>query len=304
MNKRQSFEKTQLIDEWEKEERNLQPTEKALQYNASSNPGGLQTVIDGFCIMDMKGNILDISDRAARICGHSLRELHDGSLYDIDTRTPLEIVKHLKNVVKNRPDRFVMKLPHKDGRITEIEVITNFIEIGDGLFFCLFREITEKRHADQVHQKKEKELDTKTRALKEINMILNDLLEKRQSYKAGLENMEILLSNLKELAMPYLEIFNRILSDETQKAYLNILESKLNEIISPSSLKHSYEHLRLTPAQIQIATLVRGGKTTREIANLLNLSEKTIQDHRKNIRKKLGIINKKVNLKSYLTTFA
>ena len=59
-------------------------------------------------------------------------------------------------------------------------------------------------------------------------------------------------------------------------------------------------NLHFSPAQIKVANLVRQDKTTREIADLLGLSEKTIQDHRKNIRKKLRITNKKVNLKFYL----
>jgi DNA-binding CsgD family transcriptional regulator len=59
-------------------------------------------------------------------------------------------------------------------------------------------------------------------------------------------------------------------------------------------------YLSLSPAQVQVAGLVRENKTTKEIAELLNLSEKTIEDHRKHIRRKLGIMNKKVNLRSYL----
>ena len=63
-------------------------------------------------------------------------------------------------------------------------------------------------------------------------------------------------------------------------------------------------NISLSPAQIQVADLIKESKTTKEIADLLGLSENTIEDHRKAIRRKLGILKKKVNLKSYLSTLA
>ena len=59
-------------------------------------------------------------------------------------------------------------------------------------------------------------------------------------------------------------------------------------------------HIGLTPTEIDVANLIRHGKTTKQIVALLNLSSRTIETHRKNIRKKLGLDNKKVNLSSYL----
>ena len=57
-----------------------------------------------------------------------------------------------------------------------------------------------------------------------------------------------------------------------------------------------------TPAEIQITNLIKQGKTTKEIAEFLNLATSTIDSHRNNIRKKIGIKNAKTNLRAYLSS--
>ena len=86
------------------------------------------------------------------------------------------------------------------------------------------------------------------------------------------------------------------------KAYLDIIESNLKEIISQYSTDLLGRFSKLTPTEIQIADLIRRGNTNKEIAQLLNLSTATIAAHRQNMRKKLGITNKKMNLRSFLST--
>ena len=79
-----------------------------------------------------------------------------------------------------------------------------------------------------------------------------------------------------------------------------ILESNLKDIISPFSRRMTSTFLRLTPKELQIANMIKQGKTSKEIADLMGISSRTIETHRKNLRDKIGIGNKKVNLRTHL----
>ncbi|MCF8063198.1 MAG: response regulator [Deltaproteobacteria bacterium] len=152
-------------------------------------------------------------------------------------------------------------------------------------------EIRERKRA-------ERELETKRANLEEVNTALKVLLKKRDENRLEME--EKVLLNMKELALPYLARLRQTPLDPTQEAYMEILESNLNDIISPFSKRLSSRFWNFTPAEIKIANLIKQGKTTKEIAAMLNLSPKTVETHRKNIRKKLSIGGKKTNLRSHL----
>ena len=106
--------------------------------------------------------------------------------------------------------------------------------------------------------------------------------------------------NLKELVEPYLEKLRKSQLDEFQKSHLEILESNLKDIVSPFARKLSSLHYGLTPTEIRVANLVKAGKTTKDIAEILNSTTRAVEFHRQTLRKKLGLQEKKANLQSHL----
>jgi len=161
-------------------------------------------------------------------------------------------------------------------------------------------EIAGHKKAGEALRKREAELRLNSRHLEEVNTALRVLLRQRDEHKVEIE--EKVLSNLKELVLPFMKKLKESCLDAKQMGYVNILESNLNDLISPFSQKLSSQYLNLTPSEIQVANLVREGKTTKEIAELLNVSDNAIVFHRYHIRKKLGLKNQKINLRSYLSS--
>lgn len=152
--------------------------------------------------------------------------------------------------------------------------------------------------AEEALRRRESELEVKSRHLEEANTALKVLLRQRDEHKAELE--EKVLANLKELIIPYIQKLKESRLDAKEMGYVGILESNLREIISPFSQTLSSRHLSLTAKEIQVANLVKDGKTSAEIAALFGVSSNAVVFHRYNIRKKLGLTNQKVNLRSYL----
>ena len=158
-----------------------------------------------------------------------------------------------------------------------------------------------KKSRDELEERvkeRTKELEINTRNLEEVNTALGVLIKKRDEDKAELE--ERILANSKELVLPYIEKLENTPVDDRQKAYLSILVSNLNDIISPFSNFLTSGYGKLTSSEIQVSDLIKHGKRTKEIAELLSLSARTVESHRKNIRRKLGLINKRANLRSHL----
>ncbi len=164
----------------------------------------------------------------------------------------------------------------------------------------LKREIEERRQAEQSLLQKEEELRMKSLNLEEANTALKVLLKRGEQDKQELEDK--VLANIKELVLPYVEKLKMGNLDEKQKTYVEILESNLNDIISPFLKKLSSHYLNLTPTEIQVADLIKDGKSTKQIAEVLGISERAVEFHRNNIRDKLGLKNSKTNLRSYLMT--
>jgi PAS domain S-box-containing protein len=164
----------------------------------------------------------------------------------------------------------------------------------------LEQEIEERKRAERALRKREKELQAQSCHLEEVNTALRVLLKQREEDKNELG--EAVLQNVQELVNPYLQRFLNGRLSTQQKTLARILSTNLDNIISPfiNNLKSNFA--QLTPVEIKVASLVKEGMTNKEIADVLMVSKNTILFHRHNIRTKLGIKNKKINLRSHLLT--
>ncbi len=259
----------------------------------------LNAPFDMAALLDTNGTILAMNEAGARAFGKSPSELIGTCTFDLFSPDMARSRKAQvdKAIRLKKPVRFVDQRRAKwfDNSLYPIQN-----SLGEVTQLAIFvHDITDLKETEQALRQSEEELRIKTSKLEEINTALKVLIEKRKEDKIRLE--EDVLSNVKQLVEPYLARLRESGLDSAQGSLLDVLEINLKEITAPFMRAFSSEYLNLTPAEIRIANLVKQGKTTKEIAQLIDSAKWTVDFHRCNIRKKLGIQNRKINLRNYLS---
>jgi DNA-binding CsgD family transcriptional regulator len=138
--------------------------------------------------------------------------------------------------------------------------------------------------------------------LGEANTALKVLLKHREEDREELE--KTVLYNIGKLVAPYLEKLGKTALSPLQRDLAETIRTNLQDVVSPFLRTLTSQYLNMTPREIEVANLVKEGKTAKEIAELLNSSIRSIEFHKNSIRKKLGLVNRKTNLRSHLLSLS
>ena len=164
-------------------------------------------------------------------------------------------------------------------------------------------DITERKKAEELlnnsHDKLEKKVKERTAKLLEKNIALGEVLCQVEFEKKKIK--DDIVSNINELILPNIKRLRRK-GNAFDKRNLDILEKNLAKLTSSFGVKISSNETKLTPKQIEVCNLIRNGLMSKEIADVLNIAYRSVELHRTNIRKKLRITRKNVNLTAYLQT--
>ncbi len=143
------------------------------------------------------------------------------------------------------------------------------------------------------------ELVDKTKHLEELNTALKVLLRNREQELKELHD-SIALS-IKTNILPYLIRIMQSNPTQRQIESVKLIQNGLGKLLSPAVLATlTDKSIGLSPAQIRVAEMVRDGMTAKEIADALFISEGTVRTHREHLRRKLGLNNQKINLRTHL----
>ena len=255
----------------------IMETNRAWQLFASCNHIGMRP--------DMLNiNYLEICDTAGDESGDSARLVAQG----------------IRQVIQGETEEFTMDYPcHslEEKRWFYMRAIR--VPGSNPLRIVISHEnITPLKLAEQKIRQREEELKQKSLHLEETNTALRVLLRQRDEDLKELETT--FFQNLKLSILPYLDQLKKTHQKATGMALINLIESELKEIASPFLRHISNAEAVLTSQEIKIASLIKQDKSSKEIADIFNLSMTTINFHRRNLRDKLGLKHTGTNLSTFL----
>ncbi len=275
--------------------------EQALQESEEMKRALLNATTDAVMLLDLEGDILDINTAYADKFGRGIEELIGLYLWDLIPSDVQGLKENIDSVIqKGNSLRF--EAEYKGAWTDNIIYPVSDMQ-GNVLRIAIFsHDITTRKQAEEALLRHRDHLEEmvkeRTINLEQTNTALKVLLKRRDEDRIELEDKMVL--NVKELVLPFLEELKKRRLNEGQEALAEVIEYNLNDIISPFVRKLSSKFYNLTPTEIRIANLIKQGKVTKEIAEQLKISPRTIDIHRYHIRKKLGINTKKANLRTHL----
>jgi len=278
---------------------------EALRESEKRHRDLLATMTEGFIILDEAGNLTYANNRACEMLGYEKNEIegsHAAEFLDSGNRMIFE--EKMKEQQGGDMTTYELQWIRRDRRrITTLISSRPVVDSSGKLLesFAVITDISELKKTEAMLRTREQELLLEKTNLEEVNTALKVLLQKREE---TIEEVKSRLNlNLKKLVIPYVEKINVEGMDEQQAMILKIVTDNLNEITSEFSKNLGTRYADLSNMEIQIAQLIREGKSTKEIAVVFNISERTVEFHRANIRKKLGMKGSSVNLQTYLQQF-
>ncbi|MEJ2745498.1 MAG: LuxR C-terminal-related transcriptional regulator [bacterium] len=154
----------------------------------------------------------------------------------------------------------------------------------------LLTEIAKREKIQAELGEKKADLEKKNVALKEV---LSQIEQDKEQIKSDV------IANVEHLMMP---ILRKVKTKATriEAKYIDMLRRGLEEMVSSFGRKISDKAVKLSPREIEICNMIRNGSSSKEIADILNLTLKTVETHRVNIRRKLKLAGKDINLTTYL----
>lgn len=276
------------------------------------------------------GVILDVNDKWLQVLGYRRDQVVGRFFREFIVPDAKQVFDfHFGQLKEQGAQQNVeMQMIKEDGDILSVAFDGEIITSSEGeplQALCVFRDITRQKELDEIlynsratlerqvrertrelRKKGEEQdktlltLERKSQDLHDANVALKVLLEQGSKAKKELEGQ--ILANIKELVFPYLDELDMELKGKAAAAYVQLIRKRLAEITSSFSRELTSKLVELTPRELQVAELIKQGCSNKDIAMLLHIAPGTVDVYRNNIRKKLGLKKKKINLRAYLLT--
>jgi PAS domain S-box-containing protein len=250
---------------------------------------------EGIAIHD-KGLIIDANDALARMFGHSLSHLVGMHAEKLTTQESWKIMQEHMEAGYDRP--YEVTGVRKDGSTFALQTVGKTYRYrGKTLRVAIFRDITDLKHAEALLRKTADELRAERKVLEEKNVALKQILQHIENERKDYQQR--ICQDIRQAITPFVSRLRQESPAESQNR-LEALELRINTLLSKDIDAFRSRYERLSPRELEICEMIRKGLSSKQISESLTLSLVTVHKHREQIRRKLGLTGKKINLATYL----
>ncbi|MCA9398664.1 MAG: PAS domain S-box protein, partial [Candidatus Omnitrophica bacterium] len=292
-----------ITDSKEKQRLEREKVQEKLEQSEEYNRMLFELAPMGLALCTMEGKLVDLNPAYAKIIGRTVDETLGLTYWEI---TPKKYESQEEKMLENLNTKGVYgpyekEYIHKDGYLVPVRLSGMILERdGQRYIWSAVQNITEAKKYSEALQDSRLLLQSQKEALEQKNAALREILEQIEIEKKQIK--EDVVSNVEALLMPSLRKLRRKGSRLDLKN-IKVLENNIKDLTAPFGSKVSDKKWKLTPREIEICNLIKNGLSSKEISKMLNVSFRTVEIHRNNIRKKLEINKKNINLAAYLQSF-
>ena len=295
---------TLVIEQWanSSQQQNvdlLAESNRELTLEKSKYQNILTSISDLVFVLDQQGKIIELNQSAQNfLTGQPLLGTYIWNHFPINADNMSML---LKNYVCKQ--RHSLKNDKNSHHFDMMLVPLHEVSLVSNTFLAVFTDVSAHIQQQSVLEalvsKRTDDLEKEKQHLEEMNITLKNVLRSIEQQKD--ETVHEHVTVLKEKILPTLHRLKLEKSQQSRDVYLEILETQLKRIyddISPQ--EQVFLSNDLSPVEQRICHMLSDGVSSKNIAQAMNLSLETIHTHRKNIRKKLGLIGKNISIFNYL----
>jgi len=275
--------------------------EEALRESEEHYRSLVETMNEGLVVRDNNNMITFVNQRFCEMLGYTEDEIK-GSRFSkyLDDENLRIFLDQVAERITGSSESYELDWSREDG--TQITTIMSPqpIRDSDGKVigsFAVVTDISDRKRAEDRLRQATSLLRVEREALTQKNIALKEILDhiekERQDYK------QAICKDVEQAVSPFLRKL-RLFVDERRVRELDALETQMEAVLAKDIDVFRDRYARLTPRELEICDLIKAKLSSKEMSERLNLSVLTVHKHREQIRRKLGITSKGINLSTYL----
>ena len=255
----------------------------------------LNDIGDGVFFISHDMQIIEINDRACEIFESTRKNIVRMDCRDLIAPGH----KHLLNQAFSDLSDFeswageMTAMRNGDDNFPIDITIKKFSLFNRTLFCLVIKDLTEYKTLKELLRQEKSHR-------REMYVTLKNLMRAFERERSGIENG--ISHRIETLLLPTIEKIKRESSADVRSTYLNVMRDQLINLTRGFSKELDGRFLRLTRTEMKICKFIQKGFSSKEIAQAMNVSFETVQAHRRNVRKKLGLRGRKINLHTLLVS--